>query len=59
MRYRRNPRHSAVTAGQIKHYYATTDLYQYQIAALVGVSGSFVSQVIRGRRYENVLPIGV
>lgn len=43
-------------AAKIKKLAATTDLYQHEIAALVGVNQGRVSEVLSGKRFAEVSP---
>ena len=44
------------TAARIKKLAATTDLYQHEIAALVKVNQGRVSEVLSGKRFQEVPP---
>lgn len=47
---------TAKLAAQIKKLAATTDLYQHEIAARLGINQGRVSEVLSGKRYGHVPP---
>lgn len=47
---------TARQAAEIKHLAGTTDLFQHQIAAVVGVNQGRVSEVLSGKRFPEILP---
>lgn len=49
-------RMTATIAARIKKLAATTELFQHEIAALVGVNQGRVSEVLRGKRFGEVPP---
>lgn len=52
----RRTRMSVELAALIKKLAATTDLFQHEIAARLGVNQGRVSEVLSGKRYADVRP---
>ena len=52
----RRKRMSVELAALIKKLAATTDLFQHEIAAELGVNQGRVSEVLTGKRYADVQP---
>lgn len=47
---------TSIEAAKIKYLAATTQLYQHQIAAKIGLNQGRVSEVLSGKRFANVTP---
>ena len=47
---------TAELAAEIKKLAATTQLYQHEIAAMLGLNQGRVSEVLAGKRFAAVLP---
>ncbi len=47
---------TAIQAAEIKRLASTTDLFQHQIAAVVGCNQGRVSEVLSGKRFPEIQP---